>query len=69
MRERRGVYRVLVGKPEGKKILGRPRRRWMDNIKIDLQEVVCGGVDWSDLAQDTDRWLAVVSAVMHDWLP
>ena len=53
--ERRGVYRVLVGKPEGKRPLGRPRRRWVDNIKMDLQEVGCGGIDWIELAQGRDR--------------
>jgi len=52
----RGVYRVLVGKPEGKRPPGRPIRRWEDNIKIDLQEVGCGGMDWIELAQDRDRW-------------
>jgi len=52
--ERRGVYRFLVGRPEGMKPLGRPRRRWEDNIKMDLQEVGCGGMDWIDLAQDRD---------------
>ena len=56
MGERRGVYRVLVGKPEGKRPLGRPRRRWKDNIKMDLQEVGCGDMDWIELAQDRDRW-------------
>ena len=64
MGERRGVYRVLVGKPEGKRPLGRPRRRWEDNIKMDLQEVGCEGVDWIELSQDRDRWLALVNAVM-----
>ena len=54
MEERRGVYRVLVGKPEGKRPLGRPRFRWEDNIKIDLQEVGCGVMDWIGLAQDRD---------------
>jgi hypothetical protein len=55
MVERRGVYRVLVGKPEGKRPLGRPRRRWEDNIKMDAEEVGCGGMDWIDLAQNSDR--------------
>jgi hypothetical protein len=64
MGERRGVYRVVVGKLEGKKPLGRPRRRWEDNIKMDLQELGCGGMDWIDVAQDRDRWWAVVNAVM-----
>ena len=62
----RGVYRVLVGKPEGKKRpLGRPRRRWVDNIRMDLQEVGCGYMDWNGLAQDRDRWRTSVSAVMN----
>jgi len=55
MGERRGVYRVLLGKPEGKSPLGRPRRRWEDSIKMDLQEVGCGGMDWIELAQDRNR--------------
>ena len=55
MGQRRGVYRVLVGKPEGKRPLGRPRRKWEDNIKMDLQEVGCGGMDWIELARDRDR--------------
>ena len=55
-RERRGVYSVLVGKPEGKRTLWRPRRRWEHNIKMCLEEVVCGGTDWIELAQDRDRW-------------
>ena len=64
MGEERGEYRVLVGKPEGKRPLGRPRRRWVDNIRMDLQEVGCGYVDWIGLAQDRDRWRTLVSAVM-----
>jgi len=69
MGEERGVYRVLVGKPEGKRPLGRPRRRWVDNIKTDLQEVGCGQVDWIWLAQDRDRWRKLVSAVMNLRVP
>jgi hypothetical protein len=65
MGERRGVYMVLVGKPEGKRPLGRHRSRWDDNIMIDLQEVGCGGMDWIDLSQDKDRWRALVTAVMN----
>jgi hypothetical protein len=65
MEEERGVYRVLVGKPEGKRPLGRPRHRWEDNIKMDLQEVECGGVDWIGPAQDRDRWRALVNAVIN----
>ena len=65
MGERRGVYRVLVGKPEGKRLLGRPRRKWEDNIKMDLQEVGCGGMDWIELAQDRDGWRELVTAVMN----
>jgi hypothetical protein len=67
--EGRGVYRVLVGKPEGKRPLGRPRRRWEDNIKTDLQELGCGVSDWIELAQDRDRWRALVNAVMNLWVP
>ena len=65
MGEERGVYRVLLGKMEGRRLLGRPRRRWVDNIKMDLQEVGCGYVDWIGLAQDRDRWQTLVSAVMN----
>jgi hypothetical protein len=64
MGERRDLYRVLVRKPKEKKPLGRPRRRWEVNIKIDLQAVGCGGMDWIDLAQDMDRWRTLVNAVM-----
>jgi hypothetical protein len=63
--EGRGVYRVLVGKYEGKISLGRPRHRWEDTIKMDLQEVGCGGMDWIELAEDRDRWRALVNAVMN----
>ena len=59
------MYRVLVRKPEGKRTLGRPRRRWEDNIKMDLQEVGCVGMEWIELAQDRDRWRALVTAVMN----
>jgi hypothetical protein len=65
MEEERKVYKVLVGKPEGKRPLGRPRRRWEDGIRMDLRETGFGGVDWIQLAQDRDRWRAVVSAVMN----
>ena len=64
-----GVYRVLVGKPEGKRTLGRPRRRWVDNVRMDLQEVGCGYMDWIGLAQDRDRWRTLASAVMNLWVP
>ena len=69
MGEERGAYRVLVGKPEGKRPLGRPRCRWVDNIRMDLQEVGCGYVDWIGLAQDRDRWRTLVSAVMNLRVP
>ena len=69
MGERRVLYRVLVGEPQGKRPLGRPRRRWEDNIKMDLQEVECGGLDWIELAQDVDRWLALVNVVMNLRIP
>ena len=69
MGERRGVYRVLVGKPEGKRALTRPRRRWEDNTKMDLQEVGCGGVEWIELVHDRDRWRALVTAVMNLRVP
>jgi hypothetical protein len=65
MGEGRGVYSVLVGKTEGRRPLGRPRRRWEDNISIDLREVGCGCLDWMELVQDRDRWRAIVNAVMN----
>ena len=64
-----GVYRVLVGKPEGRRPLGRPRHRWVDNIRMDLQEVGCGYMDWIGLSQDRDRWRMLVSAVMKLRVP
>ena len=69
MGEARGVYRVLVGKTEGKRPLGRPRRRWVDNIRTDLQKVGCGYMDWIGLAQDRERWRTFVSAVMNLRVP
>ena len=63
--EKREVYRVLVGKPEGKRPMGKPRRKWADNIRMDLQEVGCGYMDWIGLAQDRDMWRTLVSAVMN----
>jgi len=69
MGEERGLYRVLVGKPQGKRSLGRPRRRWEDNIKMDLQEVGGGGMDWVEMAQDSNRWWALVTAVMNLRVP
>jgi len=67
--ERRVAYSVWVGKPAGKRPLGRPRHRYKDNIKIDLQEVGCRGMDWIDLAQNRDRWRALVNEVMNLWAP
>ena len=69
MGEEKGVYRVLVGKPGGRRSLGRPRRRWVDNIRMDLQEVGCGYVDWIGLAQDRDRYRTLVSTVMNLRVP
>jgi len=69
MGEKRGIYKVLVGKPEGKRPPGRPRRRWEDNIKMDLQEVEYGDVDWIELSQDRGRWRALVTAVTNLRVP
>jgi hypothetical protein len=69
MGQERGVHRVLVGKPEGKRLLGRPRRRWEDNIKMDVQEVGAGRGDWMELAQDRDRWRVLVSTVKNLRVP
>jgi hypothetical protein len=69
MGERRGAYRALVGKPEGRRPLGKPRRRWEDNIKMDLREVGWGSMDWINLAQDRDRWRALVNVVMNLRVP
>jgi hypothetical protein len=65
MGERRGAYRALVGKPEGRRPLGKPWRRWKDNIKMYLREVAWGGMDWINVAQDRDRWRALVNAIMN----
>jgi hypothetical protein len=69
MGERRNAYRILVGKPVGTRPLGRPRRRWVDNFKMDLREVGWDGRDWIDRAQDRDRWRAYVNAVMNLRVP
>jgi len=69
MGEEWGVYRVLLGKPEGKRPLGRPRRRWVDNVRMDLQEVGCGYMDWIGLTQDRDSWRTLVSAVINHRVP
>jgi hypothetical protein len=69
MGEKRNACRILVGKPEGKRPLGRPRRRWVDNIKMDLLEIDWGGVYWIGLAQDRDKWRALVNAVMNLRVP
>jgi hypothetical protein len=65
MGETRNAYRILVGKPEGRRPLGRPRRRWVDNIKIDLRDIGWDDMDWTDLAQDRDQWKALVNTVMN----
>jgi hypothetical protein len=69
MGEKRNAYRLLVGKPEGKGPLGRPRRRWVDNIRMDLGEVGWGDVDWIGVAQDRNRWRALVNSVLNLWVP
>ena len=69
MGDTRGVFRILVWKPEGKRPLRRPRRRWEDNIKMDLQVIECGVMEWIELAQDRDRWRTLVNAVMNLWVP
>jgi hypothetical protein len=69
MGENMNAYRILVGNPEGKRPLGRPRRRWEDNIRIDLREIGWGGMDWIALAQDRDQWRALVNTVMNLRVP
>jgi hypothetical protein len=69
MGEKRNAYRLLVRKPEGKRSLGRPRRRWVDNIRVDLKEVGWGDVDWIGLAQDRNRWRALVNSVLNLRVP
>jgi hypothetical protein len=69
MSEKRNAYRMLVGKSEGKRPLGRPKRRWVDNIKLDLREIGWDDVDWIDMFQDRDQWRALVNTVMNLWVP
>jgi hypothetical protein len=69
MGEKRNAYRILVGKPEGKRLLGRPRHRWEDNIRMDLREIGWGGMDWIGLAQDRDQWRALVNTVTNLRVP
>jgi hypothetical protein len=67
--KKRNAYRILMGKPEERRPLGRPRRRWVDNIKMDLREIEWNGMDWIDLAQDRDQWWVLVNAVMNFRVP
>jgi hypothetical protein len=69
MGEKRNTYRILVGNPEGKRPLGRPRCRWVDNIKMNLREIGWDGIDWIDLAQNRDQWRALVNTIMNLWVP
>jgi hypothetical protein len=69
MAEKRNAHRILVGKPEGKRPLGRPRRRWVDNINMGLREIGWDGVDWIDMVQDRDRWRALVNKVLNLRVP
>jgi hypothetical protein len=69
MGEKSNAYRLLLGKPAGKRPLGRPRHRWVDNMKMDLSEIGCGGMDWIDLAQVIDQWRALVNTVMNLRVP
>jgi hypothetical protein len=69
MEEKRNAYRILVAKPKVKRVLGKQRHRWVDNIKIDLREIEWGGMDWIDLAQDRDQWRALVNTVMNFGVP
>jgi hypothetical protein len=69
MGEKSNAYRILVGRPEGKRPLGKPRRKWVGNIKVDLREIGWGGMDWIDLTEDRDQWRALVNTVMNIWVP